>query len=267
MNYDNLNTFFNKKYAIYCIMFLGIVTYIGLGISLIVIGNNPYTSQNIECPTFPNTSMLVAKKEIVSQWAWKYIYQSMNGYFKQYCPTTQHDVDIYLNKQLVARSDQKIISTVSMNYIYDCHGDIIYVMRTGNAMETIINQNKIITSFELRDKSDKEVLAYVEGESFFSDLITVSNIDGEYVAQLYRNRITTHEWVWEMTRIKEHSGADPIIMSIMSGKRSFQGDKTDICNSYFYEIFIIEMIISVIIILSVIIIFKDINCKDNRNYI
>src|SRR3990167_148674 len=83
---------------------------------------------------------------------------------------------------------------------------------------------------------------------------------------LETNRITTHEWVWEMTKIKEHSGADPIIMSIMSGKRSFQGDKTDICNSYFYEIFIIEMIISVIIILSVIIIFKDINCKD-RNYI
>ncbi len=210
---------------------------LGFGISEIILWKNrlPYVSGN--CTTFPDLDTFSATKSLSSQWKWKYKFDQFDGKIEHTCPSTQADVNVYVNGKIVARSDGKIATTTSRTYINDCNGKSIYETQTASPWETIINQNKIIVSFLLKDLSNN-VLAYVEGEHFFTDDIEIKDVNGNAVANMKRNKLTLSKWKWEFTRIKKgHPGSDPRVLTTIAGKKSFsEDDETDVCNKYFYGV-------------------------------
>lgn len=227
--------------------FLTICT-VGLGISVAVIASNGYnviTSGSKSCPVFPNITYFTADKQIFKQWHWTYEFNEFDGSIQQMCPTTQHDSVIYLNGEPVVRSDGKILTVVSKMNVMDCNKNIIFVVRTGNAFETLVNGNKIWVSFELRDQNKGEILAYSETTSFFTDDIRIKDIYGSTVAKLYRNKLTLSKWQWEINIYNiNHPAADKRLLSIIAGKQSFdEGKETDICNQYVLGVGIVVIIL------------------------
>jgi hypothetical protein len=111
----------------------GIALLIGLTIWVVVIfeQRNHYLPDHTECPTIPPMDSFDAVKKITGQWNWRYrVRNSMvSAKSEMYCPTTQYDVNVFKEGQLVGRSDGKILTTVSKTYIRDCHGKKIFVMR------------------------------------------------------------------------------------------------------------------------------------------
>ena len=84
---------------------------------------------------------------------------------------------------------------------------------------------------------DGSTLAYVDGEHFIIDNINLKDVNtGNNIANLYRDRFTATEWTWTITVYDlNHPVADPVLLSLIAGQRSFGSDpnSTDMCNNYF----------------------------------
>ncbi len=194
------------------------------------------TSFSMNLTNFAIPSEFTATKSLLSQWNWKYEVNDFDGQIKQRCPTTQHDVDVYINGYFAGRSDGKILSTVSEIDINDCHNSRLYTARTGDFFQTVINGNKIWVSFELRDL-DGNTIAYVDSKKFFTTNIDIKNTQGVVVANLYRG--INFPWKWDFNLYDQTAhGANPIVLMILAGHSSFSDDdnSTDICNSYFWGV-------------------------------
>ena len=229
----------NKTYTYIGLAALVALIILGFGISeiVILINGQKYVSRSTECAQFPNITSFTAEKNLWSQWHWTYSFVEFNGKIEQNCPTTQHDTNVYVDGNLVARSDGKIFSFVTLTYINDCQGDRTFVTRTGDEWEAFINGNRIWVSFLLTDATEDETLAYVSSTSFFDDNIDIKDSNGQVVANMQRQFFEI-PWKWKFTIYNStHPGADHRVLSLIAGRRSFIGKKdtdTDACNNYFY---------------------------------
>lgn len=179
------------------------------------------------------------------------------------CPTTQYDTALYLDDHLVAYIDGKAFSTRSTSQIKDCHGNILYIVETGSLGQTLINGIDIVVSFLLKDKFGDNILAYIKGEHiFFSDDIEIKAIDGSTIATLHRNKINLR-WYWDININPDnanHHGANPVVLSLLAGKRSFsdsydgKGNQlTDSCNQYFWVVsWLIVSVLGLLVVLVII---------------
>ena len=231
---------------------------LGFGISEIMIYTEGVKYPGGECGTFPqNMTSITATKNIWSQWKWKYDFDK--GKIEQACPTLKHDLNIFYDGKLVSRSKGEIFSTVSKTTIYDCDGKKIYQTRTGNLFDTIVNGNKIMVSYELRDRNEK-MLAYVEGKYLLTDEINViSTRTNKVVAKLSRNKWNL-KWKWDIDIIDfEDEASNPICLLTIAGQRSFgeNDKKTDGCNHYFYGVAYSFLVMAVIIIITGGFVFYD----------
>lgn len=228
-----------------------LVTIIAFGIYEAVTYSHGTSYSTSDCPTFPsNLTYYTATKDILSQYHWTYNFDQFSGSIYQKCPTINHDAKVELGGNVVALSDGKTFTTVSTNYIRDCKGNVLYKCRTGSTFDTIINQNKIQVSFELRDASGNNILAYVDGTHFFTDDIEMHDANtGNVVAKMYRNTLSIH-WKWEFTIYNQsHPASDPRVLTLLAGKKAFSDDdnNTDICNQMFWTIAYIFLAIGIIL--------------------
>lgn len=276
---------FGRNETISAILFgFGILVLICFGISVAEIHRRgrayPGTLDTGLCQEFPaNLTTFTATKKLMSQWNWRYDFDDFPGKIEHVCPSANHDVNVYVGLEkgksvhLAARSDGKIMTTVTRTYVKDCSGKVLYVMRTGNIGQTIINSNKIIVSFELRDEAEKNVLAYVEGTHFLTDDINILDINGTIVANMKRNTFKT-TWKWIFTRHNlNHPGSDPRVLSIIAGRKAFgdnnkvmrrfqflksgsksssssssgSSEQSDICNNYYFGVGILLIVIGVLV--------------------
>ena len=83
------------------------------------------------------------------------------------CLTSQHDVLVFVNDKLAMRSNGLIATLDSQIDIYDCNDHKIYISRTGSFWITLVNSNRIFSSFQLQDLTGN-TLAYVETTNYFS---------------------------------------------------------------------------------------------------
>ena len=228
-----------------CIMFIIFICIGGIGISDIAIYSKgiKYTPSNIPCQQFPsNLTEVVAKKDIGSQWNWLYEEKNENQgntftiKIQQKCPTETHDVNVYLNGNLVVRTDGKIITTTSTVNINDCHGNTILVFKASDIGQVILNQNKVFVNKQI-ETINHHILGYVKGKDFFiNNDITILDIDGNIVAEITRNKLS-FDWEWKFTIYNNDSPLSNIgLLAAIAGKQAFgeDGSKTDICNNYFW---------------------------------
>ena len=248
--------FSDNKYTIGAIV-LAVVALVGFGISEIAIHSKGTAYSSSDCPSFPaNLTSWTATKQYLSQWNWEYQFDQFDGYIYQKCPTLTHDAKVKLGGALTAVSDGKVFSVLSENYIRDCKGNVLFLCRTGDVFETLINKNKIQVSFELRDSAGATTLAYVAGTHFFSDTIELLDATdanpGTPVATLSR-KILAIPWKWEFTiHQPNHPASDPRLLSLMAGKKAFSDsdDSTDVCNQYFWGVAYLFLAIAIIIFLG-----------------
>lgn len=266
------------------IVFLILVGF-GASVAKIYDDRNYYIPSHESCPTFPELNEFEAVKHY-DQWTWRYKVRNdvYNARVEHYCPTAQHDTNVFINGKFAGRSDGKIATTVSKTYVRDCHGKKKYVMRTGNTFETIVNMNKIFVSFELREYNNKssgdqnDVIAYVEQFNFFTNEYTIKDKFGTSISKLYMNKYQAQWWTWEFTIYNQsHPAGNPLILLMIAGKSSFsettkddEGNEkynTDICNSYFWTTSLIIIIILCIIGFFVVsgIIIICVKMWENRN--
>lgn len=278
----------NENQLTLCASFVIFLILLGFGASLAGIydNRNYYVANNVDCPVFPLLDKFQAEKHY-DQWTWRY--KVRNGDYharvEHYCPTTQHDTNVFIDGKFAGRSDGKILTTVSKTFVRDCHGKKKFVMRTGDMFETIVNMNKIFVSFELRDyKTDasgeeNDVIAYVEQFSFFYYDFTIRDKYDAPIAKLYMNKYQFQWWTWEFTIYnKTHPAANPMILLMIAGKASFSetttddnGDEqynTDICNNYFWTMSLIMIIILCVIGLFVLcaVVFGVTKWWNNRDH-
>lgn len=237
---------------------LSVLCIFGLGISEIVIYSDGTKYPGGECGMFPqNMTSITATKNIWSQWNWKYDFEK--GKIEQACPTIKHDVNVFYDGKLVSRSRGEIFSTVSETTIYNCKGNKIYQTRTGDLFQTIINGNKIMVSYELRDR-DNKILAYVEGKYLLTDEISIiSTRTNKVVAKLSRNKWSM-KWKWDIEIIDvDDEASNPVCLLTIAGQRSFgeNAKKTDGCNNYFYGIAYFFLVVAVVIVVTGGFVFYD----------
>lgn len=235
----------------FCIIYwIFFILALGFGISVIVLFDQgkAYTSRSEDCPVIlepnpaPYPHLYSSREQILdSIWNWKYrLNDPLSGEIRQVCLSLTHDAELRTGGgHLIARTDGQVWSTISKTYIRDCHGDIVYVLRTGDVFQTLVNGVWIDVSFELRDASQTTVLAYVAGRSFLTesfDLIDART--GVVTASMARNLI---DIVVEWHYIIRTNATEPWLMFILSGRHSFwqegrkdNGQKMDTCNQYVY---------------------------------
>jgi len=235
-----------------------VLAVVGFGISVAVIYSqgNDYTHDSESCPTFPTRTSFKAKK-VFNPLHWTYKFEDIDGKIQMTCPATNRDANLYIDGKLVVRSDIKSLSLVEKNNIRDCHGNILYVSRTSDFGETLINLNGISVSFELRDANEENVLAYIEGNNFFENNFDIKDANGNIVAHIKRE-VFSIPWYWEFTIIDATSpGADMRVLSLLAGTRSFEksgkNDNGDVCNQYFWVTGILVLIVVCIVVLIAIV--------------
>lgn len=189
---------------------------------------NQYPDTVLECPTLDNVTSLVLKKQLWSQWHWQYA--SDNGITStQRCPTFKHDLDIHKDGILVARTDGKIASTVSRTNIYDCNGNTIYVVQTGNLAVTLLNMNNIFVSLILYD-ANMTIVAFVKSTIFVVGNIDFWSINDTIVATAKLSLTPLYKWIYTTD-----GTVDIVPLIAISTKISFTDDNSnnDICNGFF----------------------------------
>lgn len=223
-----------------------ILIFIGFGASVAAIydEHQKLTKGSNNCPQFPaNLTSFTLEKQLSSQWHWTYGISEFSGSVQLLCPTTQYDTGLWLDGSFAAYVDGKILTTVSRSNINDCHGNRLYVTESGSSFQTLINGNNMFVSYVLRDVNVDVTLAYVSGTHLFEDTINIQAIDGITVASMTRNLISLR-WMWDISIYDiKHPGADPIVLALLAGKRSFYDShdsngnhKGDMCNSYFWPV-------------------------------
>lgn len=230
------------RIVIISMIILVIASIVGFGIFEAVqySRGRAYLSNSDSCGTFPkNITSFEAEKQIFSQWNWTYKFNGFSGSIKQSCPTTQHDVDVYVNDVLSVRANRKFFSLTQQADLKDCHGNTMYVITAGDAMQAFINGFKIDTTLQLRDSTNDAILAYVKGTHFITNDITLYDTHGNQIAHSYRNTLS-FDWKWKITIFQQNvSASDPRVLTVIAGMQSFDptsDDGTDICNNMFWGI-------------------------------
>ena len=258
-----------------CILIVtSILVTIIFGISNLVIFSDgtKYTDLHTKCKTFPpGIPEVDADKIISSQWHWTY--QKNNNYnnityqisIEQKCPTLTHDANIYMNEELVSRTDGKIITTTSTVNINDCHGDTFFIFKASDIGQVILNKNKIFVNKQVEDLN-KNILGYVKGEHFFANNeISIIDPYGNTIADISRNKLSFN-WVW---KFKIYNYTSPVsdlrLLASIAGKQAFgeDDDTTDVCNNYFWYLSFMLIAIVLFVFIGIgynIIIF----CKDSE---
>ena len=256
----------NRNIIILCITGFLIACMLGFGsyAAYEYSQRNVYESDSYTCGNFDNITNLVMTKKIWSIWHWEYA--SNNAYFRQRCPTFEHDASIYNNGLLVARTDGKILTVVSEMNIKDCHGNIIYTVESGNLFQTIINSNNIWTSLIVKD-TNGTIFAYVTTSIFIVGTITFNDIFGNPIA-IIDKAISINGWKWTYT-IYNQSAIDMEVLLAITAKLSFspgpgeKNDKTDMCNQFFVGAGVTTLIL-ISLLLIIIIVFVIDKCTTNK---
>jgi hypothetical protein len=245
-----------KTCAIISLIVTGIaifLTSMGWVIDGTIHRNDPLENPETVCGVFTNVSYIKLEKNIFKLWHWTYrITTPASGTVTMRCPTVKHDLDVHFGGAYVGRTDGKVFSLVSEIDLLDCHNNKKYTIRTGNAFETIINQNKIMVSLEVRVGSVTEY--YVDKLVFFTDDIDLFNRQGVRVANLKRNKyndlIHGRGWTWDINIMDPiNTPIDPFILISIAGEHSFSepdndgNDKYDTCNEVYRIMWIIMFVI------------------------
>ncbi len=226
----------------------GLICFIALTItstiySSVYLSTVDSTSDNKsdKCPIIPRKDTYKINKVVTARWQWTYL----RGKYKVKCRciSINHDADVFYKDKLVARTDAKTLSFTSETPILDCKNKQMVMMNTGDAEKTLINQNNIKVSYLFRS-NDGEIIAYSDAKHFITDNIKIKDIEGETIANLKRNKLST-KWAWTIDVINQnHTMSDPAILLAIAGKRSFSENKgkADTCNIIFWLFFIIFLV-------------------------
>ena len=235
-----------------------LITGVGLGgIALSWYENrepSPTTSSSQAARTADFGHKFVFQKRLVSQWHWTYKLESSNGPDKgnwkivHLCPTFQNDAKLVDDRgKMVSYSDGKIyafedsvLNRITKMIINDSSGRAVYIVRTGNVIETIVNSNKVWVNMEIKDGQDEILLGYSQEVNWgFGSKTVVKDSNGNKQFTVGRNKISTSQWKWEVETVGV-TLTDPRLIAMLIGKQSFShdDDSTDICNTTFKNLYI-----------------------------
>jgi hypothetical protein len=256
MNFDT------TKICKYVCVFLTLFVFfgsMGFFVDRTIHRNDPLESSETNCSTIPivvNQSIVI-QKQVSSLWHWRYLikqpHQSGTSKVEMRCPTATADANIWYGGRGVGRTDGKILSLYSEFDVLDCHNKRIMVIRTDGFFETMINQNRIIVSLDVRNTKN-EVLYYVDKTSFIADDIKLLDTSSTLVARLRRNTLTdllsATGYTWTITN---NGNINPLLLLSIAGHHSFDdvdskgNKKGDMCNQFYFAMMIIMIIMSILI--------------------
>jgi len=229
-----------KVSLIFIIVF--IVSSISITVSYYTINKIPTSSD--EGPTTPlqnwnNENEIELKKVITGQWNWRY--ENNGRKFVQICNRWNHDASFIADDQLISTYDNKIVTGMETSYLRDYKGDKLYEVNTGDVWQALINNNRIKVKYLVKKTENNEIVAYVDGTSFFEDNFVFKNPDGEEMVSITRDKIST-QWVWKYKQDPTKNTLPLSLVVLVSSRISFMGKDTDLCNSTWQTLFIFMII-------------------------
>jgi flagellar basal body-associated protein FliL len=233
---------------------IAVITVVVIGTTFFVIAAVYRTSTPLasdECDRYnfviKNTTVptqFTLTKNLLSQWHWRYTiddetlkhYGFSSGTTDLMCKGSfvrKYDTLMTINKKAVAYTVGKIFTVTSENVVKDCNGEILFTVKTGNALQTVLNNNvKIFTFFQILDPTNN-VIAYIDKTTFLNHDIEIKNLNGVTVAKMYLNKITLKKWKWDITVIDVSTpAADFRLLNLIAAKTSFSEntESVDMCN-------------------------------------
>jgi hypothetical protein len=245
------------KKGVLILLIVSAIIAISFGIPAIVFyENRSPKKENAKIRTSDFGKEYVFEKELLSQFHWTYALKSNNDYkIEMICPTiTRKDAKLVKNGNIISYSDgqiyaydESIFNKISKMNIRNPHGKTIFIVRSGNLFETIINKNKIKVSLEVRDENNTVIGYSKETNWGVEQKIKIKNIYGDNVIKFSRNKLKLSEWKWKIEEIDESSNykelKDPRMITMIIGRISFHDeDKTDGCNKLFEALWVISII-------------------------
>jgi hypothetical protein len=211
---------------------------LAFGISIGVLQNeteySSVTNPILPCKSPSSFTNMLLTKDTTSNVHNRYISTPFDGKINQYCPTS--DVTAYYNNDYIGKTSGDISkTTVNTMKIIDCHGNTLYIVRTADSFRSVINNNIMQVSFEMRDSTNNNVLVYADEHNFFSPNITFKNTNGKLISNMYQDLDDAH--IWNIySNDTTVAGGDFLTLILIAGKQSVYSDGTDFCTSYYWGV-------------------------------
>eukprot|EP01138_Halocafeteria_seosinensis_P002497 gb/GECG01002554.1/.p1 GENE.gb/GECG01002554.1/~~gb/GECG01002554.1/.p1 ORF type:complete len:296 (+),score=20.85 gb/GECG01002554.1/:1-888(+) len=188
------------------------------------------------------------RKELFHQWHWTYVLEGDERWrIEQLCPTLKHDAKLVYDREndIVAASNHKVYAyegnvwnTISKTLVRDASGKVIYVVRSGNLWETLINANRIWVTLEIKDGNDDLLLGFSDSENWgITQSISLKLPNGAEEVRLHRTKLSLSEWKWRVEASDKQLN-DPRLIAMIIAKYAFDehGSKyrTDLCNWVYF---------------------------------
>ena len=218
---------------------------------------DPMVESTVLCSDFPRNVSYIELNKKITLWHWIYTITigGATGEVKMRCPSVMHDMDISFGNLPIGRTNGKIASLISNINLTDCHNNVLYIVRTGDAFETLINMNKIYVTFEVRTPYDNQVVFYVKKFTFITSDFDIFDANGTAVATIKQNKIDDllnfNTWTWRINVTKQT--IDPFIVSFIASHHAFSetnknGNYTyDGCNQFYYAMFIMLILFAIFV--------------------
>lgn len=240
---------------IFCIL----VFFATLGIFVDGVRNegNQMVESSVPCSSFPRNVSYIELNKKITFWNWIYTITigGATGEVQMRCPSVMHDMDVHFGNQPIGRTNGKIASLISEINITDCHNNVLYIVRTGDAFETLINMNKIYVTFEVRTPYDNQIVFYVKKITFITSDFDIYDVNGSSVATIKQNKFQDlfnfNTWTWHINVTKQT--INPLIVSFIASHHAFSetnkdGNYTyDGCNQFYYAMFIMMILFAIFV--------------------
>lgn len=221
------------------------VALAGLGIADAVIYSRrisiPSNLRSNSCQMFaPNQTTYVLEKNVWSQWNW---FWHLDGYnddtgVQMQCPTSTYDSAFMVDGRANVATNGKMWSTESTTDIYDCNGNHIFTINSGNIWQTLVNGNGIYVKYQIIPINyNSSYVGYVAQENWFGSSVTIYDLYQQPITTMTWNALST-TWKWNIQLSNSlHPVANIRLIGLIAGKTAFSsGGGSDLCNQFFWAV-------------------------------
>ena len=219
-----------------CLLCCCTTLLIGFGVALaaIALSTPGYTTARDVCPAFKRIpENYTIEVPIIQFWTEKnYIKNISNASLEvsQVCPSYNEDFALWVDGELAGKTETDFWSVSQRFEIKDCKGNLQFIGKTEDLLQTLSNSLKFQTSFQIHNPKN-ELVAFVERDNFWNRQINLKDNENNMIDTMDSSVLC---WSWYVRTFQvNHPLANPLTIAVIIQKRGYEREK-DSCNRFFW---------------------------------